>query len=70
LKIEKTDIDIRNNPRIIIVVGWISEKGDPVQMIESFYNYFAFLTYRTWNGAYGQPWKFLNKYNVVIFVDF
>ena len=64
------DINIRNDPRIIIVIRGVSGEGDPVWMIGSSYDYFAFLTHRTWNGVYNQPWGFLDEYNVVIFADF
>ena len=64
------DVNVQNDLRVIIVVWWNSGKDNPIQIIRSFYNDFAFFTQWTWNGSNGWSRRFLDENDVKVFIDF
>ena len=67
---DKIDIDVWNNPWMIMFIRNQPEKGNPVWIVRNVYHFITLLIRKTQNSAYKQLREFLNKKNIKIFLCF
>jgi len=46
------NVNIRNNPQIVLFIRTQSRKGSPVWIVRSLYNFVPIFVRRTWNTMY------------------